>query len=221
MKIIDLSLPLDERNRDFHPPRHPDFQLEAFARLKTHFRHNTKFSMSVHTGSHVEGPSHAVEGAAGIDQVPLDRFLGDGVKLDLRRAGEMAALDAETLQSALNGMELNDRIAVLHTGWIEAAPDRAAFFTRGPALTEDAARWLVAQGIKSVAVDFEIERLTERSPTHEDFVLHRIVLGGGVPIIEFVCNLHLLPGSGFCIIALPLPMAGADASPVRAVGLVD
>ena len=40
MRIIDLPLPLDETFSDFHPPNHPDFNLEVFARLKTHFRHN-------------------------------------------------------------------------------------------------------------------------------------------------------------------------------------
>ncbi len=221
MEIIDLSLPLDEVYRDFHPPRHPDFDLEVFARLETHFRHNTKFSMSVHTGSHVEGPNHAVEGGASIDRIPLDRFLGDGVKLDLRREGEMSELGAETLKNAMNGNDLRGKIAVLNTGWMEAAPHRMAFFMNGPALAEDAGRWLLDQGVKSIAVDFEIDRLTEKSPTYEDFALHRILLGGGVPIIEFVCNLHLLPESGFRIIALPLPMAGADGSPVRAVGVVE
>ena len=128
VRIIDLTLPLDETFSDFHPPNHPDFNLEVFARLKTHFRHNCKFSMSVHTGSHVEGPNHAV--------------------------------------------------------------------------------------------DFEIDRLTDKSPTHDDFVAHQVLLGGGVPIIEFIRNLHLLPETGFQIIALPLPMAGADGNPVPAVGVV-
>jgi hypothetical protein len=51
VRIIDLTLPLDETFSDFHPPSHPDFGLEVFARLKTRFRHNCKFSMSVHIGS--------------------------------------------------------------------------------------------------------------------------------------------------------------------------
>ena len=220
VRIIDLTLPLDETFSDFHPPNHPDFNLEVFARLKTHFRHNCKFSMSVHTGSHVEGPNHAVEGALSIDRLPLERFLGEGVRLDLRGKGEMTELGVSDLEGALNGGGLRDKIAVLNTGWMEAAPDRRAFFMKGPVLTESAARWIVGQEVKTLAVDFEIDRLTDKSPTHDDFVAHQALLGGGVPIIEFIRNLHLLPETGFQIIALPLPMAGADGSPVRAVGVV-
>ena len=33
VRIIDLTLPLDETFSDFHPPNHPDFNLEVFARL--------------------------------------------------------------------------------------------------------------------------------------------------------------------------------------------
>ena len=57
--------------------------------------------MSVHTGSHVEGPNHAVESALSIDRLPLERFLGEGVKLDLRQKGEMTELGVSDLEGAL------------------------------------------------------------------------------------------------------------------------
>jgi len=221
LRIIDLTLPLNETYRDFHPPRHPDFEMEVFSRLETHHRYNSKIAMSIHTGSHVEGPNHALEDGASIDQIPLDRFMGDAVRLDLRHCGSMSEVDAGALKAAMNGNGLGGKIAVLDTGWMEAAPDRNAFFMSGPVLTEDAAKWLVEQEIRSLVVDFEIDRLTEQSPTYEDFAVHRILLGSGIPLIEFVHNLHLLPESGFRIVALPLPIAGGDGSPVRAVGVIE
>jgi arylformamidase len=75
-----------------------------------------------------------------------------------------------------------------------------------------AARLLVGRGVRLVGTDAP-------SPdplASEDLPAHHILLGAGIPIIE---NLLLddVDGGAFELIALPLRLAEADASPVRAV----
>ena len=52
--------------------------------------------------------------------------------------------------------------------------------------------------------------------TSRDFPTHKTLLGHGIPIIENL-NLREVPAGCYTLICLPLKMAGAEASPVRAV----
>lgn len=79
-------------------------------------------------------------------------------------------------------------------------------------LHDDAARYLAGKGLRLVGtggpgVD---------APDSADLSAHRILLGGGVAILE---NLRLegVPPGDYDLICLPLKIAGADGSPVRAV----
>jgi hypothetical protein len=64
------------------------------------------FSGQYHCGTHVDAPFHfgpIVEGkpAKGIDEVPLDWFYRDGVRLDLRHIGHNELISAEDIKAAL------------------------------------------------------------------------------------------------------------------------
>jgi kynurenine formamidase len=51
---------------------------------------------------------------------------------------------------------------------------------------------------------------------------HLILLKAGVPIVENLMNLHLLPDDKpFLISALPLKLAGREGAPCRAIAIPD
>ena len=50
---------------------------------------------------------------------------------------------------------------------------------------------------------------------------HTILLGGGIPIVEHLCNLEALPDSGFKFFAVPAPVKGMGSFPVRAFALIE
>jgi arylformamidase len=88
----------------------------------------------------------------------------------------------------------------------------AAFPTVFPALDAAAAEALVAAGIRLVGTDAP----SVDPPESEELPAHHALLRAGIPILE---NLRLdepVPGE-YELIALPLRIVGADASPVRAV----
>jgi arylformamidase len=160
-------------------------------------------SCSVHTGTHADGPYHVLADGARIGDVPLGAFLGSAHVVDAAGAREMDAawLDAHLPNSC-------ERLLVRTGAW--KSPD--AFPAAWPAFTEDAARLLVARGVRLVGTDAPSPDAVEA----HGLPVHRILLGQGIAIVENLWLDDVAPGA-YELVALPLRLAEADASPVRAV----
>ena len=81
--------------------------------------------------------------------------------------------------------------------------------------------WLVAQRPKSIGCDF-FEEPAARVPgwTADQFVVHRTILGAGIPLIEGLVNLAQLPPR-VQFFAPFYHFAGIDSAPARAFAMVD
>lgn len=160
-------------------------------------------SCSVHTGTHADGPYHVLDGGARIGDVPLDAFLGPAHVIDATGVREIGAewLDAHLPTSC-------ERLLVRTGAWTR--PD--AFPAAWTALSEGAARLLVGRGVRLLGIDAPSPDPVDA----HDLPVHRVLLGAGVAILE---NLMLdgIEVGGYDLVALPLRLAEADASPVRAV----
>lgn len=162
-----------------------------------------ELSLSVHAGTHADGPYHVREDGARIGDVPLDAFIGSAHVLDVA--------DAERIDGGWITAHLPadcERLLLRTRAW----SDPASFPARWPALTPDAARRLVERGVRLVGTDAP----SPDPAASEDLPVHRILLGAGVAIVE---NLLLddVPDGVYELIALPLRLAEADSSPVRAI----
>ena len=160
-------------------------------------------SCSAHTGTHADGPYHVLPGGARIGEVPLDAFVGPAHVVDARGVSRIDAAWVDANVSA--GCE---RLLVRTGAWTRSD----AFPTTWTALTADAATLLAARGVRLVGTDAP-------SPDPVDareLVVHRILLGRGIAILENLMLEDVIPGA-YELIALPLRLAEADASPVRAV----
>ena len=49
---------------------------------------------------------------------------------------------------------------------------------------------------------------------------HLLITGSEIPVLECMANLVELKSERFFLIALPIPVVGLDACPVRAIGIV-
>ena len=79
-------------------------------------------------------------------------------------------------------------------------------------ISPDEARGLLASGARIVGVDGpSIDPVASR-----DLPAHRILLGAGIPVLENL-RLHGVPPGPGTLYCLPLPVAGADGAPVRAL----
>ncbi|MEW5783942.1 MAG: cyclase family protein [Bacillota bacterium] len=219
MKIIDLSLPVD--NNTIVPPsqKHP-IEFKPIYRSPGHWQ-ATWMSMAAHTASHVDSPLHVIEGAETIGNVALEKVVGEAVILDLTDKGvPNGSIDAPDL-AKFDGQVKEGDIVIIRTDWGAKKFGTIEYFTQSPVLTPDGARWIVNQKPSAVAFDFFEEysaRLEDFKP--DDFVVHRIILGQGIIIIEGLTNLKEITTQRCQFFAAPLKIMNAEAAPARIFGIL-
>lgn len=170
-----------------------------------------RISLSTHTGTHLDAPSHLFPQGPTVTDLAPDRFLGPALLLDLR--GKGPAIGQADLAPFLP--RLADReFALLFTGW-GGRWGSGAYFSGWPSLTADAARVLAMFPLKGVGVD----ALSVDSAGSRDLPVHRILLGAGMVVVENLARLEALPHPEFTFSCLPLPLEGAEGSPVRALAI--
>ena len=151
-RIVDLSPAVPH---GFKGPPSTDLgvQLEVRTRNGTGYWQSTQLDlMSLHTGTHVESALHTVENGEAIDQVGLERVIGEAVVLDLTPTEPMQIMDSEDLERANEKLEASGEsirpgdILLLRTDWAQRHIGTKKYFTESPGLTEAAAGWIVDEG---------------------------------------------------------------------------
>ena len=173
------------------------------------------YSAPTHVATHVDAPRHFIEGGKTIDELPLDRFTGEGVVLDVSKE-EPAEITVEDVETAAGTMQDGD-IVLLYTGWEEkyGTPE----YNPHPWVAEDLAEWFVEQNVKLLGVDNITPDIPgpHRPEGWLEFPVHRTLLGEGVLIAEHLCNLAPLAGQRLEIQGFPIRIAGGDGAPARFV----
>jgi len=209
---IDLSHPLDE-----NLPRIPFFPAPSYTEvlsLPDDPMNATRIDMVVHTGTHVDAPSHFIAGGETVDDLDLNRLTGRGVVCRVD-AGEDEVYGVEALLDR-ELIEPGD-LVVLATGWWQHFDSKV--YGRHPSLSVALADWLVDREVAMVAVDTPTPDLPhQRRPSGFDWPVHRVLLGSGTLIAEHLTNLDALAGRRVELMLAPLNIRGADGAPVRALG---
>jgi arylformamidase len=158
---------------------------------------------TVHLGAHADAPSHYGLDAPAIDSRPLEPYLGrcEVVRLGVARGACVTPSDVAASPRA-------ERV-LFATGTF---PDPERFNEDFAALSPELIAWLHARGVRLVGID---------TPSVDPFSskglpAHRACLERDMAILEGLVLAHVTPGL-YELIALPLKLAGFDASPVRAV----
>lgn len=166
----------------------------------------SRMELGTHTGTHVDAPLHFVDGGAGADRLPLDALVGPAVVADARGAPgdiDAAALAALGVPPGTERLLLRTRNGDL---W-----DRGAFTRDYAGVADDAARELVAMGVRLLGIDYlSIAPSADPAPTH------RTLLEAGVVVVEGL-DLRAAPAGTYELVCLPLRIEGADGAPARAL----
>ena len=215
-RIVDLTLPLvpGQGGRPLTIERGRTEELTAHAPVDHPWYIMHRVQTISHIATHIEAPYHCVQGGRDLASIPVERLVGEAVVLDLRElppdtlvgAAEMAAVAARA-----GGLREGD-IALLLTGYADrqGTPE----FERRPSLTAEAMGVLVAGGVKLVGTDLAgLEG--PRTPGHLD--CHLALLERDIPFIENLTNLAALRRSRPFVCALPIPVRGLDAFPLRVI----
>ena len=221
-ELIDLTLTLGS-DRISLVPGLVGVETSPIQTHETHARSNQKLCLATHIGTHVDAPYHFVDGATTVENMPLEKYAGPALLLDLRSAvkGLAPILVSELEDAGASAASVKDKIVVLFTGWAEAESGGPKFYGHGPYLSTEGAAFLAKCGANAVAVDFPIDKHPETPlSTIKDFPVHRLLLGQNIPLIENLINLDKLVGKEFELWALPLKLKGGDGAATRAVARV-
>lgn len=163
-------------------------------------------TMSVHTGAHTDAPFHFDDLGADVASVDLSRYVGPCVvAVAARGAGGIGPRDLPA--SVERDLAQAPRLLVRT---YEERP--AGFDVHLRHLTPETADWLADRGVLLVGLDSDSMDAFDS----KELPSHRRLAARGVAILEGIDLSGVAPGV-YDLIALPLRLVGADASPVRAV----
>jgi kynurenine formamidase len=225
----------------------------SVVRLRAH-NHDRVVAHSIthtmHVGTHVDAPLHVEEGYPSIDQMPLERYIGDGVIVSIPKK-EWEIITPQDLEKAKPTIEEGD-IVIINSGWHHYYGDNSRYFCYAPGLYKEAAEWFVKKKVKGVGVDqpamdhplgtrlvqtgggyqpllpwlIDLYKKLKGRDVYQDFPYwepcHRILYTNGIFGIENVGgDLDKITGKRCTIAAIPLKWQGGDGSMVRVIAITE
>lgn len=166
------------------------------------------FGGSTHTGTHAEAGLHVDPAGRPLDALPLGAFVGPAEIVDV------SPPDGSPTETTIERAELEEGVPegaerlLLFTGcdWSAGFPERFR------ALSPAAARWCVERGLALVGTDApSVDPFSS-----ESLDAHRALMDADIAILEALSLARTPPGR-YELVALPLPLLGADAAPTRAI----
>ena len=165
---------------------------------------------TMHLGAHADGPNHYGKNAPAIDERSLDYYLGpcQVIRVD---AAPATRITVKMFSGAAQQMpvRLGPPRVLFATG---TYPDPETWKADFAALSVELIDFLHERDVITVGIDTPSVDLFES----KDLPAHKAMLRHNMSILEGLV-LKDVPEGIYELIALPLPLVGFDASPVRAV----
>lgn len=201
----DVSLPLSAALPPV--PGDPPFTRRLFLHPSKDGCEAAAWQLSAHLGTHLDFPAHFIPGGKRAGDYPVETFLLAARVVD---CGEALRLGPEVLDGLDTvpgeALLLRTRNSATRAFFGPSFPERFA------ALTPFLARACLDRRPGLVGIDAgSIERLDDPA-----FPVHHMLLGAGILILEGLFLADVPPGR-YQLACLPLSVAEAEASPVRAV----
>ena len=196
-------------------PGFPQPEIEPFYTIEKEGANVSRISFVSHVGTHIDAPRHMLDGTRTLDELSLDRLIGEAVVLDLTERENPARISLADLERYDQSIHPGD-ILLLITG-VHKVYGTPAYNQDYPALTAAAANWLVKKEIAAYATD----ATSIEVPGSSGNPIHKILLGGDIPIIENLSNPGQISQPRLRFICLPLKLQGVDGGPCRVVVIED
>jgi arylformamidase len=201
--LYDVSVPIRQGMPVF--PGDPEVHLERVTSLAAGAVCNlSRADLGVHSGTHIDAPSHFIDGAPAIEGVPVDVLIGPCLVTDMTRlsgnidAGAIASLDIPAGVERILFKTANSELWAVDNfpeSWVGLTPDGAAELLR--------------RGVRLVGIDFlSIAPKGDPTPTHV------ALLEQGVVILEGADLRRVQPGQ-YELFCLPILLVGSDGAPAR------
>lgn len=201
-RLIDITPTVSERLAvwpgDVAYSRSVALDMQTGDNLTLSATHST-----VHLGAHTDAPNHYAKDGAGISERALEPYYGpcQVMRVNIKHGERI-------LPDHLSGPVTAPRV-LFHTG---TYPDPESWNGDFASLSPELIDFLANHGVVLVGID------TPSIDLSDDKVLlsHNAVARHDLAILEGIVLEDVEPGN-YTLVALPLKLEGADASPVRAV----
>lgn len=202
---VDVSLPIRPGMPVFAGD--PVFAIELAVSIAAGAVCNiSRLDLGAHTGTHLDAPSHFIDGGPASETIDPSVGLGPAWVADARglsssiTAADIEALDIPAAETRVLFRTRNSEL------WAEPG-----FSDRFIGLAEDGALRLVERGVRLVGADY-----LSIAPYGDPVPTHRALLGAGVVILEGLDLRAVEPGP-VDLLCLPLRLVGSDGVPARAL----
>ena len=204
-RLFDLTR-LIEDNQPVYPGDDPT-TLRRSRTLQENGFNNHRLQISMHSGTHIDGPMHMTDSMTYLDEIPLEQFVGTGVLLDVRGEREIK------MKCEYEDRIPKESIVLFWTGRDEIFGSDE-YFLNNPSISPVLADLLVEKKTKIVGLD-------SSSPDRYPFEIHNKLFASGILVMENLTGLKSLTGfESFTVFALPLRIR-TDSSVARVIAVVE
>ncbi len=159
---------------------------------------------------------HFEAGPETIDQHTPEQCMGAAWVINLSGIAAKALIDIAHLGKAAAEF-LPGESLLLRTDWSRHVNNPVVYRDGLPRVSEALARWCVEKRVKLLGV--EPPSIADVNDRAEVTLIHKILLGGNVRIVEGLTNLDQLRDEKVFFVALPLKPLGGDGCPCRAIAI--
>jgi len=207
-RVIDLSHAITHQMSVF--PDDPAVGILNHHNYKNGYFVN-QIIMGTHTGTHIDVPIHKIPGAKSLDDMPVERFFGRALVMDmtfLQPGEEIQPEQLKPFTAKLDGCHA----VIIKTNWSDHF-GKTDFFSDFPGISEAATDWFLKNEITLIGLE---------SPSvhaQEHIQIHTLLLQNEIVIVESLNNVRDIQGEYVDFFAVPLKLKGLDGSPVRAYAI--
>lgn len=224
-RMVDLTQRLDPQSPVW--PGGVPFSKTILADYPDGYRVH-ELHMGENTGTHVDAPSHFVEGARGIDALAPEELVVPVVVLDVSKKVQsdpdyaISGNDIVDWEDAFGPIPVGG-VVLAYTGWGSKFPNAAAYLNQDdqgvmhfPGFGADAAALLVERDVAGIGID----TLSLDPGSSTEFSTHKQMLKAGKYMIENLANLERMPTTGAILIVGVIPIAEGTQAPARVMALL-
>lgn len=209
-KIVDLSHPL--QNGTVVYPGDPEPDITVATTLEAEGYNLSNVHIGSQSGSHVDAPYHFCNEGTTIDKMDLSYCMGNALVIDAsykKAQEEITLAEVRQYEPQLKKADM----VLFRTDWYRFAGEEKFFLH--PYLSKEAGEYLLANGIKTVAID----AINIDKTGGTEFPIHDMYAAEGGLIAENLANFDKIDFAEPFVIFLPLKLVGVDGSPVRAAAV--
>jgi kynurenine formamidase len=223
--VVDLS-------HVMHPamatwPGGVPFEMERLVDYDQGYRTH-RFAMGENTGTHLDAPSHFVDGKRSVDKIGVSQLVVPAVVIDIKDKVaadpdyQLSANDVIDWEGAYGSLPVG-ALVIIHTGWHKRFDDPPRYLNQDaegvmhfPGCSLEAAALLLERDVVGIGID----TLSVDHGASKDFATHKLVLGANKYMLENLANLEALPISGATVIVGVLPIGDGTQAQARVMALV-